>query len=179
VEGFSIPPSNKRTAGRPNPHPVGLQNLCSILLGSPPPWLSQTTAQRQTKAWRDPHLLGCTGSMHHRDTRPSATPGSSPVPQLVGIHPPHPAYQLHLGQPEPTPLTATHQAQQGSSSMWNDWNPTPLGQAPAWHETATSTSPPEPCPSGRTGPSSTGFPDNRSTKLLLGPPLEGSNHRLD
>jgi hypothetical protein len=61
----------------------------------------------------------------------------------------------------------------GSSSEWNNWSLAPLGQAPAWCKTAAFTSLPGAPPLRRAGPSSTGFPDNRSTRLPLEPPQEG------
>jgi hypothetical protein len=69
----------------------------------------------------------------------------------------------------------THQALPGSSSVWNDWSPAPLGQAQAWRETGASSSQ-EHCLFGGDDPSSTGFPENHSTRLPLWLPLEGAKH---
>jgi hypothetical protein len=66
------------------------------------------------------------------DTRPLKPPSFRPcsAPAMDGM-----TTAPHLRLP-------THQDLLCSSSVWNDWSSAPLGQAPAWHETAASTSPP-------------------------------------
>jgi hypothetical protein len=104
--------------------------------------------------------------------------GSPPL-VLCWIHTPA-GYPHHTGIPGPWPLRATAlspptfrpcwapathgttghlplklpapQALPGSRSMWNAWSPAPLGQAPAWHETGSSTSLPGSLPLGRSWP---------------------------
>jgi hypothetical protein len=97
VEGFSTQWSNKRTAGLPNPHPVGLQSCCSILPGFPPLGWHQTTDPQCIHPQQDPHLLGHAGSMSHWDTRPSAMPDPSPSQ----IHTPPGYLPLCRDMPQP------------------------------------------------------------------------------
>jgi hypothetical protein len=115
----------------------------------------------------------------HQDSSRHSTPDPSPkpVPQLAGI-------------PAPSPKPTALQVLLSPSYAWDDQTP-PLGlslpirpcQAPAlcgtigappcWdgHQPGMRQLHPatcqEPHPSGGAGPSSTGFPDNRSTRLLL------------
>jgi hypothetical protein len=112
VEGFSTPRSNKRTAGLPNPCPIGLQSRCSILPGCPPVGLHQATAPHQTHTLQDPRLLGRTRSMYHWDSRPSATPDPSPEPD------PHSAGIPALKPTAPWALL-------GPSYVWDDQIPAP------------------------------------------------------
>jgi hypothetical protein len=165
MEGFSMQWSHKRTAGLPNSHPIGLQRHCSfcqalhsLCCARPQPCARPTHGRiPNSLAAPDPCTTGIpapqlhsglqprTGPTPSQDTCPLATPDLSPepVPQLARI-PTHP-----FPQPTAPWTTPAHQALQGSSSMWNNWSPTQLGQAQAWHETATSTSPPGPPPLGR------------------------------
>jgi hypothetical protein len=104
----------------------------------------------------DPHhartltpQLHCQIHDHQEPCHPSAPdPSLDLVPHLARIpvplahHHSGPAeLQLCVEQPDPALWTSlAHQALLDSSSMWNNWSPTPMGQAQAWHETATSTS---------------------------------------
>jgi hypothetical protein len=118
VEGYSMPWCNKRTAGLPNPHSIGLQSHCSILLGSPSLGLCQATALCQTHTWRDtlrsPALLATqplgslppihagpqpgAGPIVHRDTSLLSPLPSGPcwAPGMCGMTRPPP---LRLGSP--------------------------------------------------------------------------------
>jgi hypothetical protein len=81
---------------------------------------------------------------------PRQTPARSRSHGLLGCPDPQPTTVQALLSPSyvwndqtSTPQTPpAHQAQMGCSSLWNDWSPAPLGYAPAWQETAKSTSPP-------------------------------------
>jgi hypothetical protein len=150
----------------PDPHTVGYSSLSCA--GLQPP---------------DPHHAGilapqpCHWIHNHWDPRYQSAPDPSPepVPQLTGITvlPPH---------LQPTAL----QALLSPSHEWDDWSPTPpirpcLAPAlcgttqalPHWdrhHPGVRQPHPPacqEPHPLGRASPSSTGFPDNCFTRLLL------------
>jgi hypothetical protein len=73
---------------------------------------------------------------------PTAHQNISPLPQAHCLSDPAEP-QLCVGDWTSTlrlPPPPPHQALPGSSSMWNNWSPTLLGQAPAWCETAASTS---------------------------------------
>jgi hypothetical protein len=73
-----MPWYNKRTAGLPNPHTVGLQSHCSVLQGSLSLGLLQATALHRTHAQWDSHLSSCAGSTNHRDTHLSSVTDPSP-----------------------------------------------------------------------------------------------------
>jgi hypothetical protein len=182
VEGFSTPRSNKRTAGLPNPCPIGLQSRCSILSGSPPVGLHQSTAPHQTHTRWDtrPSAAPASSSQTHttpeylplgwatRSTttgipatrpqwipawsRPHSSPGYPPLPNPPPFRP-RCAPAMHGMTGPPTPRTPpAHQALSGSSSLWKDWSPAPLEQAPVWCETAASTSLPGALPLRRSQP---------------------------
>jgi hypothetical protein len=124
-EGFSMPQSNKRRAGLPNPHPVGLPRHCSILLGSLLLRLRQATAPCQAHAWWDPHILGHAGPMTT----------SIPTPQLCQIPTPSRSSprahrssgsagpQLCMGWLDSCPL--------GSPPLRPRWAPVPCGMTEA------------------------------------------------
>jgi hypothetical protein len=137
-----------------------------------------------------PH--GMTGSMPRQDPRtlnPSGHqlrmkqlhPSPARTPTTRTLPDPHPASiptpQATLGtspMPDPCPaVIPTPEALPGSSCLWDNRSHAPLGssplrpqQGPALHGTATSPTP--------LGPSSTTFPDNQSTRLLLRLPQEDS-----
>jgi hypothetical protein len=175
------------------PHPCPVALFCRAL--RPSGCASPTPAPRQTHARQDPHLSGLTRSTppgypplsraslqpldphqtgipapwpcsrirDHRDPcpPPALDPSPKPVPQLAGIPAPPPT-----SPPPFRPCWAP--AMRGTARLppsgpaelqlcVERLEPHPAGQAPAWQN----------------GPSSTGFPDNRSTRLPLRPPLEG------
>jgi hypothetical protein len=181
MEGFFTPQSHKRTAGLPNPCPVGLRSCCSLTpvsLSLGPCWapalcwihalprslpLGPSTPQT---------MLGPSFAWDDRIHTPLGSPpfGLWQAPALHKIHIPQGSLPLR----PPTP-----QALLGPSSTWDDqshalpgypplrscqilpWrNPCPLGQAPAQHETAASL----PCwdahPSGGAGLQLYSLPDN-------------------
>jgi hypothetical protein len=145
MEGFSMPLSNKGTAGLPNPHPVGLQSFCSILLGSLPLGLCQATALHQTHtrwATRPSVVPASSCQTHTMPEYPSHDHGDpphhsmlDPIPELVP--------QL-MGMPAPSPELTALQALLSPSNAWDDQTP-PLGLSlpirPCW----------APAPCGMTG----------------------------
>jgi hypothetical protein len=84
------------------------------------------------------------GSTDHWDTRPPPKPTA--VQALLS-----PTYAWDDRTPTPR-IPPAHQALPGSSFMWNNWSPALLGQAPAWHKTAASTSLPGTPPLGWSQP---------------------------
>jgi hypothetical protein len=190
----------------PNPHPVGLQSRCSLLLASLPFRLLQATAPHRTHAWHDPGLSDPARSMHHGDSCPSAAPASSPEPDPhnAGIPTPWPGGtpgqsrsnssvgypsahspsgpaepQLCVGQLDPCPSDSPPIRPCQAPALCGVTGAPPQPGVRQPHQTARQ----EPHPLGRADPSSKGFPDNRSTRLPCRPPPEDSNraqetHRL-
>jgi hypothetical protein len=113
MEGFSMPRSNKGTAGLLNSCPVGLQSLCSIVLGSLLLGLSQATALPQTHTRWDtcPSAAPLDLTTGIPATRPCQTPAQSQFHSSLGNLPLLPAHcpsgpaepQLHVGQLDPRP----------------------------------------------------------------------------
>jgi hypothetical protein len=151
MEGFSMPWSNKRTAGLPSPHSIGLQSHCSAPLGSLPLGLCQATASCQihappgapplepcqihTTPWPpplNPQPLricwapaphGMTGSMPHLDSCLLGCIGYMPCwdPYLLGHDGSTPYW-------DPPPLdSSTPQALLGCSSVCYDQRHAPPG----------------------------------------------------
>jgi hypothetical protein len=144
----------------PDWHIEGSPLLRPCQIHTPPGYLPLSHAGLQPL---DPHHTGIpTLWLHHWihnhwDLHHLSMPDPSMelVPQLARIptslprahHPSGPAEpQLHVewldSHPTDSSPPPANQALPGSRSMWNDWSPTPLGKAPAWYETATSTSSP-------------------------------------
>jgi hypothetical protein len=167
-----MPRSNKTIAGLPNPCPIGLQSLRSILPGSLTLELCQAIAPHQTHTRRDTccsaMLASSSRSTPHRNTHPSATlldPQPLGSPLTVHARPqPRAGPTGHRDTCPPPPKLTTLQALLSPSYVWDDCTPpvglpppirpcqapAPCGMtgappavaAPAWHETATFTSPP-------------------------------------
>jgi hypothetical protein len=150
MEGFLTPQSNKRRAGLPIPYPVSLQSCCSAPRGSPPLRLCWDTA------------------LHWIHVPPG--------PLCLGPH------WIHAPLESPPVTPSTPQALLDPSPMWDNQSHTPLGSSPlgpgtslAWDNHIIQSTR-IPAPQVEQGPSCTCFPDNCSTRLPLGPPLEGSKH---
>jgi hypothetical protein len=137
MESFSTPQSNKRTATCHRPTHSGIPASRLRWIHAPPgyPPLSCTDLQLL-----DPHHAG--------------TPPQKTVHRPSGPAEP----QLCMGQLGPCPSDSCPAGLQGSSSGRNDWSPVLLGQAPAWHKTATSTSLPGTPPFRQSQPQLYKFP---------------------
>jgi hypothetical protein len=180
MEGFSTPLSNKRTAGLPNPCPIGLQFCCSFLPGSLPFGLSQVTAPCQTHTQWEPATRPCRWIHNHRDPRHQ----SVLVPAWIGptAHQdtrPSPWAHCPSGPAEPQPRMGPRTP---TSPIRPCLTPAPCGMTGTlcrWdrHHPGVRQPHPRACQEPHTlsgaSPSSTGFPDKRSTRIA-GLPLEGS-----
>jgi hypothetical protein len=138
-----MPQSNKSTAGLPNPHPIGLQSLSSILLGSLPLglcWIHTPLGYPPLSSAR-PQLRGVR-STPWWDTRPSVVPCHSPEPVSW---PPGSSSPKQCLTPALSPLpfrpcwvSITQGTKRphpsGSQTFWPCWAPTPCGttRAPCW-----------------------------------------------
>jgi hypothetical protein len=173
--GFTTLWSNIRTAGLPNLHPVDLQSRCSILPGSPPLGLHQATALLHTHIWWDtcPSVVPAIPRRNTRLSWPMTTriPTTS-LHQTLAL--PLPPGHCPSGSAEPQPCVEWPEPTQpirpclapapcgttGALSCWDRHHPgVRQPHPPACQET---------CSLCGAGPSSTGFPDNLSTGLLLG-----------
>jgi hypothetical protein len=158
----SLVPWVPHTTGIPAPQPCWTPALNRIHTesGSPslrPFWAPDQHGTTRSTPHLDPRLLGHPGSMHNQDTLPLAAPDPSPQPETT----PH---------QDPCPSSPpTLQALPGPSSMWNNQSDSTLGSPTLGPQTARI-----PAPQVNPGLSSTGFPDYWSTRLPLGPPLDGS-----
>jgi hypothetical protein len=165
-----MPQSNKRTACLPSPHHVDLQSHCSALPGSPLLGLCWATALHQI------HTPPPPGFPPLRLCRALAL---CQIHALPGSSPPWP-HQIHAPLGPPPLGSPASQALLGLSSTWDDQRHTPPGSPPLRLGTSLAGDNHIPQPTWilahwvEPGPSSTGFPDNSSTRLLLRPPLESS-----
>jgi hypothetical protein len=159
MEGFTSPQSNIRTASLPNPCPIGLlcRALCHSGCARPQLCSRPTHGGIPIRKLRRPHHAGipapwlCRWTHDHRDPLRQSVPDPSLelVPQLSGI-------------PTPPIRPCLAPALCGTT-----------GAPPCWdrhHPGVRQLHPPD-CQESHflcgVGPSSTGFPDNRSTRFLL------------
>jgi hypothetical protein len=143
-----------------------------------------------SRATLDPHTTGiptpqlCCQIHDHWDLHHLSAPGPSLelVPQLPGISVPPSLMPFRLCWAPATHRTTLSPplrllsirtcrapapcATPGAQPSWDRQQPCERQLHPPAHE--------KPRPSGRAGPSSTGLPDNHSTRVLLRPPLEVS-----